>query len=361
MVMSPIARKGCLALVLAASVVCPHGHVLSAQAADAGELSRARAKFQEAIGLEEAGNYADALELFRIVGQVRMTPQVRFHIAACEEKLGRLVAALGGYELALKDGAAIGPEFKQETENRASAVRARIPKLVIARGEGASAATIELDGVSLGASSIGVEVPLDPGPHTIQARAPGFKDYEATIDVREGQVERRTIVLESASAEARPATVSKGSAPTAEEANPEESEENGPVEAAPAPHKSRIVPYAIGGFGAAAILNAGVFYLIWHGKNSDLENLCGTDHNCTNATPRPLLGDEVSRSKDLNSKMHTYSTISQISAVAGVVALGVAGGLIVFEPKQQKTTTAWSIQPIAPGAQLGGLSVVRVF
>jgi hypothetical protein len=360
MAIVPVVHKGCLALVLAASFVCPHGHVPLARAANAGDLSRARAKFQEATALEEAGKYADALEVFRAVGQVRMTPQVRFHIATCEEKLGRLVAALGGYELALKDGANVGPEFQQETENRASAVRARIAKLIIQRGEGARAATIELDGVSLGVSSIGVEVPLDPGSHTIQARAPGFKGYDSSFEVQEGQIVNRTVVLEATSDKASPVSASKGSAPTAEEENPEAaSVDTGSV--APAPSKSRVVPYAVGGFGAAAILNAGVFYLLWHGKNSDLESLCGADHNCTNATPRPLVGDEVARSKNLSSTMHAYSAVSQISAVAGVVALGVAGGLIVFEPKQPKAMAAWSIQPVAPGAQLGGLSVIRAF
>src|SRR5271157_3604817 len=126
-----LARMGYLALVLAAGVVCPRGSVCPAYAGNHSELSKARAKFQQAIELEETGNYADALALFRDVGQVRMTPQVQFHIAACEEKLGRLLAALGGYELALKSAAAVGPEFQQETEKRANAVRARIPQLVI--------------------------------------------------------------------------------------------------------------------------------------------------------------------------------------------------------------------------------------
>jgi hypothetical protein len=356
------ARKGCLAFVLAAFVVCPLGHVRSAYAGGNSELSKARAKFQQAVELEESGDFAAALQMFRDVGQVRMTPQVRFHIAACEEKLGKLVAALGGYELALRASDGVGPEFQKETENRANAVRVRIPKLVIGRGEGADAATIELDGVSLGASSIGVEVPLDPGSHTIQAKAPGYKEYVSTIEVREGQVEKITIALEAISAETNPNSASKGPTPVAEEANPDlESNGAGPIDVAPAPRKSRIVPYVIGGFGAAAILNAGVFYILQRGKNSDLESLCGIDHNCTNANPRPLVGDEVSRSRNLNDKMRLYTTVSQVSAVTGILTLGVAAGLIVFESKQPKPTTAWSIQPVAPGAKLGGLSVVHAF
>ena len=101
-----------------------------------------------------------------------MTPQVRFHIAVCEENLGRLVAALGGYELALADADKVGSDFKGEVEENVTKLRARIPKLVIDRGAGANAAAIELDGVAVGDSSVGVEVPLDPGPHAVTAKAP---------------------------------------------------------------------------------------------------------------------------------------------------------------------------------------------
>jgi len=132
-----------------------------------------------------------------------------------------------------------------------------------------------------------------------------------------------------------------------------------PVETTARP--SHQVPYVIGGVSAAALVNAGLFYLLRRSKASDLQDLCGADHNCTNADPRPLVGDEVSRSRDLDDKMRLYSTISGISAVAGLVGLGVAGVWFVTENKQQKSVTAWSIQPVAPGAQLGGLSVQHRF
>src|ERR1041384_1093384 len=104
-----------------------------AAAQDKKELSRARAQFQRAIELEQAGNYSTALEQFRDVGQVRMTPQVRFHIASCEEKLGRLVTALGGYQLAFADAASVGEDFKAEVEAAVTRLQASIPKLLIQR------------------------------------------------------------------------------------------------------------------------------------------------------------------------------------------------------------------------------------
>jgi hypothetical protein len=312
------------------------------------DLSRARAKFQQGTELEQAGNFAAALQVYRDVGQVRMTPQVRFHIAGCEEKLGRLAAALGGFELALEGAENVGPEFQREVEQRIEDLRARVPKLVIQRGSGAEAATIELDTVRLGANSIGVEVPLDPGPHSILAKAPGHKRYLATLEVVEKQVKSVTIVLEEIVSE-----------PEMEpEPTPERSTVVTPAQMS---RRSRVVPYVIGGVGAAALLNAGVFYLLHRGKDSDLQNLCGTDHDCTNANPRPLVGDEVSRARDLNDKSQLYTTVSTISAVTGILAVGVASVWVITEPREPKPMAAWVVKPSAPGAELGGFSVLSTF
>jgi hypothetical protein len=159
---------------------------LPAAAQDAKELARARATFQQATELEQAGNWSAAVQKFREVGHGCMTPQVRFHIALCEDKLGRLVAALGGYELALADAGTVGPDFRAEVEGNVNRLRGRIPKLVIQRGAGAEAAVIELDGVSLGESSVGVDVPQDPGPHAVTAHSPNFQPFEATVSLAEG-------------------------------------------------------------------------------------------------------------------------------------------------------------------------------
>src|SRR5690349_18392834 len=179
------------------------GSAPSAWAQDASELKKARAQFQQATELEQAKNWTAALQAFREVGQVRMTPQVRFHIAVCEEGLGRLVAALGGYELALADADKVGADFKAEVEENVTKLRARIPKLVIERGSGANAAAIELDGVAVGDSSVGVEVPLDPGPHAVTAKAPNRKPFEANVTLTEQETTRLEVVLEELPPEVR--------------------------------------------------------------------------------------------------------------------------------------------------------------
>src|SRR5262245_42744549 len=94
-------RRITLAAALGGMYVVPApARAQSQQATQKEDLKRARERFAQAIALQTAGDWAGALALFKEVLAVKPTPQVRFNIALCEEKLGRLVAAMGDYELA---------------------------------------------------------------------------------------------------------------------------------------------------------------------------------------------------------------------------------------------------------------------
>src|SRR6266536_1068043 len=125
--------------------------------AETGAIDRARAQFRQGLALETAGDWAGALSLFQQVASVKLTPQVRFHIGLCEEHLGRLASALGDYEIAAHEAdEAKVAEVSAQVAARRDDLQARIPKLTIVRGSGAEYATLSLDGVSLGSSSIGI-------------------------------------------------------------------------------------------------------------------------------------------------------------------------------------------------------------
>lgn len=271
-----------------------------AWAQDLAELKKARLQFQQATELERAGNWTAALQAFREVGQVRMTPQVRFHIAVCEENLGRLVAALGGYELALSDAAQVGPDFKAEVEENVSKLRARIPKLVIDRGEGASAAAIELDGVAVGDSSVGVEVPLDPGPHAVTAKAPNRRPFESTVILKEQETTRLEVKLEEIPQEQ---LATSGAAPV------------------PDRPPSKVVPFVIGGVGVAALIGSGVLFGLRQSTLSELEDACDGS-----VCPR----EKESRYDDL--KFYHYGSF--VTLGVGVAAVGTAGALLFFQRKR---------------------------
>jgi hypothetical protein len=315
-------RWSVLAVPLTAATFYPR----SAEAQDKKELSKARALFQRAIELEQAGNYTQALEQFRDVGQVRMTPQVRFHIASCEEKLGRLVTALGGYELALADADSVGEDFKKEVDTAVTRLRASIPKLLIQRGAGADAAEIELDGVALGASSVGVPVPLDPGPHSVNAKAPGYEPFSQTVSI--AQDEQKTVDIEL-TAEPEPET------PAATGAGSQSADQG------TKPNK-KIIPYVIGGVGVASLIGSGILFGLRQSTLSDLEDKCGPDRKSCPSNAR----GEVDNLK-------LYNTTAQIALGVGVVGVGTAVTLLLIQRKHDAATTGFMFTPDAPNALAG--------
>jgi hypothetical protein len=324
------------------------------------ELSEARAQFQRGIELEQAQNWGGALKAFRQVGQVKMMPQVRYHIALCEENLGKLVAALGGYELALADAESVGESFKEEVEASVNELRARIPKVVIERGEGAEAASIELDGVALGASSVGVEVPVDPGPHSLVAEAAGYHDFSETFEVAEEETRTVRIAMEPLPPD--------DPLPSGGDA----SLDRGPTE--PPGKKYGVLPYVLGGVGVASLAASGVVqFALRRPALQTLKKYCtkidgSDDYTCEGAPP-----EKNGMLKKKNNALATYDIVVPVTLGVGIAALGAGVTLFLLDRQNAKGSASASTdsQPgarqtlavltSAPGADLGGLSVQGSF
>lgn len=286
-----------------------------AGAQDEDPVKQARMMFHQGLELEQAGNWAGALRMFREVSQVKITPQVRFHIALCEENLGKLVAALGGYELALAEADSVGESFRVEVEEKIAALRVRIPKLVIERGDGAEAAKVELDGVLLGSSSIGVDVPIDPGPHVVTATAPGFDDFSTTIDVAEESTQTVTVTL----AETEVAPVEEE--PVVEEPEP------------PPEKKFPVVPVSLIGGGGVLLLGSGAMLIMRSVALNDFRSLCPGDL----CPPKSqLTDDEQDEIEKSRSRVMTYGVLSPVLAVAGAGAAGVGVVMLIRQSKADR-------------------------
>jgi hypothetical protein len=294
---------------------------------EADSLSAARAKFQRALELKEAGQYGEALKLLREVGQVKMTPQVRYHIATCEAGLGQLVTALGGYEIAFSQITPdMPPAFASEVQDSIDKLRARIPKLVLERGPGAEGARIELDQVRLGPNAVGREVPVDPGPHHIVASASGFLPYDRTVDLGEGQ---RVVVR-----------IDLTPAPVAEK----EPSRTGPRYGA--------WPFVLGGVGVLGLAAGAVLLPVSQDKASQAQDLCGgTD--CTH-----LQDPAWSQAHGLASDALTLETAGWIAGGVGAGLLATGVVLFLIDPGRKSAeapaAAGVSFVPSAPNGLAGG-------
>lgn len=313
----------------------------AARAQDKAAIDKARDQFRQAIAAEAAGNWGAALGLLRQVSNIKMTPQVRYNIALCEDNLGQLVAALGDYELALAEGQAISAtDVTDVVPARIAALRARIPILVVTRTERARTAAISVDGVQLGAAMLGQQTPVDPGTHVIEATAKGFAPFSKSVDLAEKESKTVEVDLTPLPAAAGPAASTSGAA--------------APVPAGAdkgrAPEKrTNVLPFVVGGVGVASLAASGVLYALRAGTMSDLDAVCGDSRS---KCPK--------QSEDTYNRGKTYNTLTNVTLGLGVAALGT--GVVLYftsDGKSESQSASVGVAPAAADADLGASFVGR--
>jgi hypothetical protein len=291
-------------------------------APNAGALAKARSQFQQALALETAGDWGGALGLFQEVAAVKITPQVRFHIGLCQENLGKLVAANGEYQLAAAAADdANAPEVKAQVVARIDGLKARIPKIVIKRGTGGDYATVSLDGVTLGSALIGKEMAVDPGPHTVEGRAPGFNLFMNSFNIGEKETKTIEVTLprkSAAFAKTNAAPMPGPGAGTAE------------IDGMPADTTAKAgrgaLPYVVGGLGVASLAASGIFFILRGSAISEIDSICGPTNRICNPDAQAAY-----------DRGRTYTTLADITLAAGLV--GVGAGVVLYLSSKPTTSS----------------------
>lgn len=172
--------------------------------ADVEAQSRLRLKFAEGYALEIAGRWADALDRFLEVSRARPTPEVEFHVALCQERLGRFVEAEQGYrrarERARDAGAADAGEARaasralvvREAEERLADLEPRVPRLVVLISGDAADVEVLLDGATLPSPS---PHRVNPGPHLVVAVREGLPVAAVAFAAQEARTRHVTLVV----------------------------------------------------------------------------------------------------------------------------------------------------------------------
>ena len=291
----------------------------------------------------------DLAELLECTGPIAGLLQLRtrLELGPCTGQL----LSVGDSQGRLSDRSGDQNCRKQEGERSIERLRAQIPRLTIERGPGAEAATIELDGVSLGASSVGVPVPIDPGPHTLAATAPGYEPYNRTVDIPEGGEETFSIELVKIDeGDTETAVPDEGPTPAATGRKPGE--------------EMRTIAYVVGGVGSVSLLTSGVFFFLMRSKMGDIEEYCGDDGTCKD----DILGEaDRKAATDLESSIRQYYYLTLGTLGVGLGGLGAATYLYLRAHRMDEAeadkgkTQSFRVEPHAPGADVAGLSVVGRF
>ncbi len=277
----------------------------------AGDPGAAREQLKLGYNLKEAGKCAEAIP--HLAESLRLDAKAitLINLADCEEKTSKLADAMGHWVDARVRAQAEGNKgIEEEATVRVKTLEGRLARLTVKLATTAPPdASVERDGVVLGAPSLGVALPADPGGHVLVVKAKGHADTRADIVLSEG--ETKTLEVDVGPA------VALRVAPTA-----------------PVAERSQVNRLVWVGFGVAAVgavvgAITGVKAL---SAGSNAKTAC-PDLRC-----RQSAFDDVESGRQIA----TVSTIAFI--VAGIGAgVGLYGLLVPGKPRK----SAWNVAPFA--------------
>jgi hypothetical protein len=234
----------------------------------AEELQRARDLFAESERAERAEKWGEALGLLVQVAAIKVTPGILFHMATCEEQLGRTAAALDHFEQAERLAAEQGvADVKALAASRIPPLRQRVPRVVVAVRPPIDGLQVLLDGDVVPAERL-PELRVQPGvDHAIEVRAPGLDPIQKTVRLEEGGSTRIDVELPATSA---PFVATKPVASSPAASAPADAPRTGPP----------MAPLVAAG-GAVALGAAGlVTFLVAASESSSGADACARPETC---------------------------------------------------------------------------------
>lgn len=157
-----------------------------------GDLATANALFDEARRLSAEGQFAEACAKFEASMTLAPRLGVQLNLADCYERVGRTASAW----IAFGEAAALARRGTDQREvfarQRQDALVRRLSRLGVAlAGAPVHGLTVRRDGRRMEPSSLGVDVPVDPGVHVVEVTAPGYLPWSTRVVVSgEGEVVR---------------------------------------------------------------------------------------------------------------------------------------------------------------------------
>lgn len=274
---------------------------------DAATRAAARKLAEDGVAALQAGDSAKAVEKLDKALRTLRAPSIALWSGRALARHGQLVEAaerlLEATRLPVSGETAVQEQAKADAEKELEQLRPRIPSLVI-RVEGATDASVSLDGKVVPTSLLGEDRPVNPGTHQLLATR-GSEQLTESVSVGEG--ERKDVTLRFAAA--TPATPLLATPPTDAPPPAQASSGNG----------SRTLAFVALGIGGAGLVLGGVTGVLAMSKKSSLDD--DTRH-CENDQCVYAVEDEV-------HSLRTFRTVSSIGFIAGG-ALAAAGVVLLL-------------------------------
>jgi hypothetical protein len=288
--------------------------VVHAAEPSAEDRALATELFREGRALLDAGNVPEACE--KLAESHRLDPAggTLLNLALCREKEGRTASAWALY----RQARVVAERDRREDriafiDEHMRALEPRLSRLSVSASE--ENVEITVDERPLRRPAWGTQMPVDPGEHAVEARAPNKKPWRRTITVEpDGALEN--VVVPTLD----PKAIEEPPPPPP------------PLFVTPLPERApdRTAAVVVGGAGLTAIAIGAVFGVRAIVKHDEASELC---------TTRPCSLSSV----ELNDSARTAADVSTAAIAVGVVALGVATYLWLSAPRQARSAQALTL------------------
>lgn len=313
--------------VLALTVLTPPAHAQ----VSAENKAAAEALFQQAQKLMRAKKYDEACQKFEQSQGLDPGIGTLLYLAECFEKVGRTASAWATFSEAASLARARGQSKRAELgEKRAKQLEGTLSKLTVTvapQNQSIDGLVIRRGGKDLKRSIWGVPVPVDPGEHQLEASAPGYEPYTASVKIgKDGDLVAAEIPPLKASeaaavapvpAEPKPATVDEpppaDPPPTTDDPMADGSADDGAGQ--------RTLGIVLTGVGIVGVGVGTVFGLEAISKNSDAEKFC-SGKECSDPKGESLTQD----AKDAAQISNIAFGVGAVGVIAGLVLILTAGG-----------------------------------
>jgi hypothetical protein len=316
--------------------------VVCALAATAGAdtPTAADVAFKKGRELLKAGKFAEACAQFE--QSQALDPQLgtQFNIAQCDEKIGKLAAALALYrEIADKD---TNGQRRSVAIDLAARLDKRVPHVQLQVEPVTAPVAVKLGDQTVACARGRCDARVDRGHYTASATAKSFRDASAAVDV---PVEGATVIVklvlvpEAAEPPPKPPEPAPKPPPAPEPAVAVEP----PPPEQPAPsHRKR---YAIGAFavGGASLATGVVFGVLARSAWNDAKAACGNSTACPDSTA-------LARANSLRDTASSRATLSTAFVLGGAMLAGTGLVLWLTAPSEH----AVSVTPTGNGVVFTG-------
>jgi len=299
--------------------------VLAASKAGA-EPRTAEALFREGRQLMAAGNTAEACARFAQSYALEATSGTLLNLARCHENLGKIATAWTEY----RDAAALARSQNRSdraaaSDERVAALEPKLARVTIVAAKPLPGLEVAAEEHGLGALTLDVAIPLDPGPYHLRATAPAHRPQTITFEISEAEQRRVEIPALDEEALAAPVPVAlapPNDAPVLVRAGP-------PPPATSAAWRGSVDLY-LGGAGAVLAVGGAILWGVAYEEFQSAKDACNQGIGCA----------------DYDQRVATIKTLERVAIGTWIVGgAAIVVSVLHYELRQKPAPVQVAIDP----------------